>query len=526
MEAATLAGKGTGRTDELPFSLFLELNVTDAEVIGELCQRQEGQERDQYALAALRVGVLAFRQARGQVDSQALKREGDRLLASVASALAAHQSHLDSTLAKTLQDYFDPTSGRFNERIDRLLKKDGELEMLLARKITAENSEMSAVLSRQVGHGSPLFRLLSPNESEGLLSALRKGVNEELERQRLRVLAEFSLDNEQGALRRLCGQLQTSNGELRTNLKEQIDGLLKQFSFDDEQSALSRMAKTVNTTNDAIASHLTLDSENSALSRLKRELFTVLKAHGEAAQKFQEDVRATLAGMQARREADAASTRHGLDFESQVGAMVHSEAQRLKDVATFVAKTPGRISRCLVGDVLVELGTESCAPGARIVIEAKAEQGYTLKQALQEIETARQNRDAETGLFVFSKKIAPANLEPISRYGQDLVVVWDAEDPASDSCLKLALSAVRAISIGKSKVREEQAADFSAMDKAIFEINKQVDALDEIRTLSTTIQNNSGKILERLRISSDKLRAQIDELSDRLGDVKQASSST
>ena len=525
MEAATLAGNGTGRTEDLPYSLLLELTVTDAEVIAELCQRLDGHERDQFALSALRLGVLAFKQARGQVDAQALKREGERLFADVAKALAAHQTHLDTTLSKTLRDYFDPANGRFNERIDRLLKKDGELEVLLARKITAENSEMSAVLSRQIGQGSPLFRLLSPNESEGLLAALRKGVNDELEQQRSRVLAEFSLDNEQGALRRLCGQLQSSNGELKTNLKEQIDSLLKQFSFDDEQSALSRMARTVNKTNDAISSHLTLDSETSALSRLKRELFNVLKTHGEAAQKFQEDVRATLAGMQARREADAASTRHGLDFESQVCEVVQSEAQRLRDVATFVAKSPGRISRCLVGDVLIELGAESCAPGAKIVIEAKEEQGYTLKRALQEIEQARQNREAEVGLFVFSKKVAPANLEPLSRYGHDIVVVWDADDPASDSCLKLALSAVRAICVCKSKEREHQAADFSAMDKALLEINKQVEMLDEIRTLSTTIQSHSGKILERLRISTEKLRTQTSTLCERLADLKQASSS-
>jgi hypothetical protein len=521
MDATLVAGNGNARTDDLPYNLLLELNVTDAEVIAELCQRTEGQQRDQYALSALRLGALALKQARGQVDAQALKREGERLFAEVAKALATHQSQLDSTLSQTLRDYFDPTNGRFNERIDRLLKKDGELEVLLARKITAENSEMSAALSRQIGQGSPLFRLLSPNESEGLLCALRKGVNDELEQQRARVLAEFSLDNEQGALRRLCSQLQNSNGELKTDLKSQIDSLLKQFSFDDEQSALSRMAKAVNKTSEAISSHLTLDSEDSALSRLKRELFNVLKAHGESAQTFQAEVKATLASMQARREEAGASTRHGLDFESQVFEVVQTECQKLKDVATFVAKTPGKISRCLVGDVLVELGAESNAAASHVVVEAKEEQGYTLKQALKELETARQNRDADAGLFVFSRKVAPVNLEPLGRYGCDVIVVWDADDPASDLTLKLGLSVARALCITKSVQREHQAADFTEIDKAILEINKQIESLDEIRTWTETIRNNGQKILDRLRISREKLSAQAQTLTDRLADLKQ-----
>jgi hypothetical protein len=518
---ATLAGNGTPRTEELPFQLLLELNVTDAEVIAELCQRMEGQERDQFALAALRLGVLALKQARGQVDAHALRREGERLFAELGQALTAHRTHLDNTLSETLRNYFDPTNGRFSERIDRLLKKDGELERFLAQKITSENSELSSRLAVHLGKESPLFRLLSPNESEGLLAALRKCVNEELDVQRKMVLLEFSLDNQSGALSRLLTQLRDHSVTLDKSVQSKIDGLLKQFSFDDEQSALSRMAKTVNKTSEAITRDLTLDNENSALSRLQRELLKLLKEQREDAQKFQEDVRTTLAQMQARREEAAASTRHGLDFESQVFEVVQAECQRLKDVATFVAKTPGKISRCLVGDVLVELGPESQAPSGKVVVESKEERDYTLKLALSELETARQNRDAEAGLFVFSSKTAPASLEPLGRYGPDVVVIWDAENPASDLVLKLGLSVARALCVRKAVQREHQTADFKEIDKAIGEINKQIELLDEVRKWSETIQSNSGKILERVRISREKLAACIQSLVDRLDDLKQ-----
>jgi hypothetical protein len=522
MDATLTAESELNGNGSLPYSLLLELTITDAEVIAELCQRLEGRDRDDYALSALRLGILALKQARGQVDAQALKREGELLLKDVAQALTEHRTHLDSTLSKSLKEYFDPKSGRLNERIELLLKKDGELESLLARKITAADSEMCRALATHIGQGSPLFRLLSPNESEGLLAALSKCVKDQLESQRTTVLREFSLDNKDGALSRLVGQLCDHNGKLGENLQGQIDGLLKQFSFDDEQSALSRMSRAVAETNKAISSHLTLDDDNSALSRLKRELFSVLKTQSDSAQKFQEDVRATLEAMQARRKEMAASTRHGVDFESQVFSVVQAEAQHARDIATSCGQTTGLIKNCKKGDAVVEMGPDSPAPGAKIVVEAKESASFDLRSALAEIGEARANRGAECGIFVFSKKLAPSSLEPLARYGQDLIVVWDADDPASDIHLKLAQSVARALCTRAALAREHAAVDFTSIDKALAEIDKQIKELDEIRTWTETIKNNSDKILNRLRISQDKLRGAAEILGDRVADLKQS----
>ena len=517
---STLAPETNGRSEQLPFSLLIELTVTDAEVIAELWQRPEGRPRDDYALIALRLGVLALKHARGQVDGQALKQEGELLLSGVEGALKAHRGYLDDTLNRTLKDYFDPANGRFNERVERLLKKDGELETLLARKITDADSEMCRTLASHLGEDSVLFRLLSPNESEGLLSALKKNVSDELTVQRQGILKEFSLDNPEGALSRLVKQITDHGGELREDLRGKIDGLLKQFSFDDEQSALSRMSKTVETTNQAISKHLTLDDESSALSRLKREMLGLIEKQTKDAQEFHVAVRTTLERMQARREEAAASTRHGLDFEAQVVAVVQAEAQRLGDIATPVGSVTGIIKNCKKGDAVVEMGPESTAAGARFVIEAKEKECYSLADALKEIEEARRNRQAECGLFIFSKKTAPAGIEPLTRYGQDLVVIWDAEDVTSDVFLKLAISVARALCTRRALERANATVDFGAIDKALAEIEKQVKELDEIRTWTETIQNNSGHILKRLRISREKLTAEAELLRDRINDLR------
>ena len=112
----------------------------------------------------------------------------------------------------------------------------------------------------------------------------------------------------------------------------------------------------------------------------------------------------------------------------------------------------------------MELGPESAAPCAKIVVEAKEDASYDLKTALAEIETARQNREAESGLFVFSKKTAPAGLEPLARYGNDVVVVWDADDVATDTHLRLGLSVARALCTRKAMERSSLDVDFTAID--------------------------------------------------------------
>ncbi len=94
--------------DTIPYPVQLELTVTDPEVVSKLRARREGRERDEYALGALRLGVLALCQASGQIDANALKHEGERLLGNVQLALSEHRTNLDRTLVGTLKDYFDP----------------------------------------------------------------------------------------------------------------------------------------------------------------------------------------------------------------------------------------------------------------------------------------------------------------------------------------------------------------------------------------------------------------------------------
>src|SRR5207253_1167311 len=129
--------------------------------------------------------------------------------------------------------------------------------------------------------------------------------------------------------------------------------------------------------------------------------------------------------------------------------------------------------------------------------EAKEDASYTMQRALEDLELARKNRGADVGLFVFSALTAPSGLEPFSRYGDDVVIVWDAENPPSDVVLIAGISVAKCLCARARVIGESRAADFDAIDRAILEIERQIGGLDEIFKYAGTIKSNGEKIIDR-----------------------------
>jgi hypothetical protein len=228
---------------DLADALELQLSVTDRDTIDELASYPAGEEREMFALHALRIGVLALRQARGRIDADLIQRETQRMLSGLQGQLTAHASQIQEKLAGSLKEYFDPESGRFHERVQQLVKHDGDLEQLLRRQIGGDDSELCKTLLAHFGQQSPLMKLLNPSESEGLLQALRQTVETQLTAQRNHVLREFSLDNKDGALARMVCELTNNHGQLTESLQKKIDAMVDEFSLDKEDSALSRLVR-------------------------------------------------------------------------------------------------------------------------------------------------------------------------------------------------------------------------------------------------------------------------------------------
>src|SRR4051794_26552653 len=87
--------------EEIPFRLALSLTVEDSDTISELCRHPEGEVREQFALDALRIGVLALRQARGEIDGEQIRREGERLLLALQNQLSEHAQLVNQRLGSS-----------------------------------------------------------------------------------------------------------------------------------------------------------------------------------------------------------------------------------------------------------------------------------------------------------------------------------------------------------------------------------------------------------------------------------------
>ena len=521
----------------------LALSISDPEVVHELTQRTEGADRDTYAKQALRLGVLALRQASGALDAQSIQREGERMLSAVREALSAHTTQTTSSIARLLGGYLDPSTGSLPQRLERLTGREGDIEVLLARHLDGDRSTIAQTLASQVGQESALFKLLSPQQADGLVATLSHAIEETLRVQRQEVLRELSRDRPDSALSRLLAEIASTNAKLRSEIAGEITSatgalsldneqgplarfvarversqrsILEQFSLDQEGSAIRRLSSTLDETRTTVKRSLTLDDPASPLSLLRKELMDAVGVLAESSTRFQSDVRSTLDTFRVRREEAARSSLHGHSFEYAAGELLPLEAQRSGDVCERLSGTPGMEGR-KTGDYVVTLGPESAAPGAKIVFECKAERGYTESEALEELVLARKNRGAQFGVFVVARESANEGFSAFRRVGTDVLVIWDAEDPGSDVHLKAAMSVARALVVEQHRSSDRSQADVREVEQSIAIIERLVTAVESIAHDARNIVKKGTKIgkaaegvRERLVEEVERLRGVVD----------------
>lgn len=552
----------TQSTNHSADSLTLKLHVTDPETVRALVAVAE-RNRDEYAVSALKVGVIALNQAHGRLDQEFLQKESKLMVANLQTLLETNGASLLQRISGELSNYFHPSSGRFSERVERLVKRDGELESLLKRSVgDTPDSLLRQTLSDYLGPESPLMRVLDPKQSEGVLALITKTVEQSATLQRERLLSEFSLDNSNSALSRLINELDKSHGILIDNVKvlqqefsldskhsalnklietitTQQDTLAREFSLDNSKSALARLEAILQESRLAIDTRLTLDNQGSPLSRLRSELMGVLSEQAKHNQAFQEQIAVSVGKLATARREQAKSTRGGILFEDAVFNFVNQASQQRMgggDITTATGNSTGIIKNCKVGDVVVQLGPDSPAPGVRIVVEAKDARNYNLAKALEEIAIARQNRQAQIGIFVFSKRCLKSEggdgerleMDSFARYGDDLVVVWDSEDDQTDVYLSAALMTARALSIrsasgddGRRGLVSEE--DLKVIEKALLEIEKRASGLDEIVKYAQTVSNAAEKIMDRARLTRKGIDKELSNLNNVLAVAQKAS---
>jgi len=117
------------------------------------------------------------------------------------------------------------------------------------------------------------------------------------------------------------------------------------------------------------------------------------------------------------------------------------------------------------------------------------------------------NREAEVGVFVFSRKTAPQGTPSFRRFGDHVLVAWDQEDRGSDVFLTAAYSLATALIARAAKEKAEVEFDFAAVDTEVADIERMATRVAGIREKCESIRRAATAIEEEARVTSDKLVA-------------------
>jgi hypothetical protein len=233
-----------------------------------------------------------------------------------------------------------------------------------------------------------------------------------------------------------------------------------------------------------VLTEFSLDDEESAMSRMKAMIDTAFNGLREAL------------GVKAAR-AEEAERGHvkGFSFEEDLYAVVAEMGRQFGDETELVRGTPG-IHKCKTGDHLVTLGETTGAPGLRIVVEVK-DQAYKAKKAITELQDAKKNREAVSGIFVFAKGCEPVEFGNFKRIDNDYYCTVDKSALAEGGPLPFIWAAYELARVqAVTAVRKEAGGklDLERIQQHIDGIADWVPRLAEIMTKANTVQKSGSAI--------------------------------
>lgn len=263
---------------------------------------------------------------------------------------------------------------------------------------------------------------------------------------------------------------------IQTKVKEELDSKLK-----------------------TIVDEFSLDKDGSAITRLKSCVEEEVKKINKDNQDFFDKLAKAL-GVQLGTEIEAEKgTQKGRDFESNLYEHVAELGRQLGDFTVNVSGTPGLKKNSKKGDYVITLGETSGAPGKQIVIEAKNDKSYKLKDATEELKEAKRNRGAQAGIFAFEAACCPPEIGDFHRIGEDFYVVVPKEnlDQAKPPIyLEAAYKICRVLLITSYRAASAEELDVVQIQNEINQLVEHVKQITELERKAVTIKNSSEEILK------------------------------
>lgn len=145
-------------------ALELHLTINDHDLCEELGEHTEGPQRNKFAISAMKIGVIALRQAQGRIDADRVRQAEDHLLTEMGHAFEKHLSDAKREIGGELKDYLDPREGRLKdgmkskaeiqERANAVYERveAGESQASIARDMGVTRQFISRIYRREIGY--------------------------------------------------------------------------------------------------------------------------------------------------------------------------------------------------------------------------------------------------------------------------------------------------------------------------------------------------------------------------------------
>lgn len=328
-----------------------------------------------------------------------------------------------------------------------------------------------------------------------------------------------------GFLPRSLKALFGENGQLTQLLHKQIgpsSEFAKSIDPSNKESVISKIEEIVNANlqeySDKIIKQFSLDIEDSSLVRLKKSLSEEVKG----IQKSNNESFANLCGalgIKVGKELEAEKgTEKGREFETIFYDYVAKKGKEIDDKTENVTGIPDKDTGSKIGDYVITLGDTSGAPGRKIVVEVK-KQKYKLKDAIDELKSAKENRKTESGIFVFAKGFSPPEIGDFYFIGNDFFVTVDEELIEKKKPLlffEAAYKISRLLVITKVRKEEIQELDLTKIQGEIDYLIKDVEQLSELSKKAKTIKKNSEFIIDTLNKLKKDIEPRLTNISNLL----------
>jgi len=474
----------------------------------------DGTQQEQLARDAWGIGLRAVGMAYARAQEARLQDVGQTLVSDLDEQLRAHMEAQEKAMATALARYFDPQSGQLTERMKHFLADDGKLAALLKQHLGADNSVLAEALAKQVGENSPLFKKLSPTESDGLVQLMGTKIQEVLEQEHQAFTRALDPYTEDSAVARFLKKFREDLKKADDDQHEQLATALKALDANDPDSLMSKLRNEHQQAREALLEAINPAAEKSPLAILKRTLTEMLDKHiktqQEAAEEarqqreaFEKDIREAVSRIETRRSEQSRSSRGGTVFEDAVIELVQSQIGGHGYIVDNTSNTVGLRPNCKMGDGTIRFPEDHGFAGASVVIEAKRDKSYGVAKALDELDQARTNRSASAGIFVMARSHAPAGFPPFARYGSNVLVIWDDEDPSTDTYLHGALMV--GLALVTRRKSNADAGDLQALEKIEQRVQAEVARLEKIRSAAERIRSQVDTIEDEVRKGHKKL---------------------